>query len=250
MRFIVLTVLLGGSAHAAQLTVFAAASLSDALSEVGRKFDARSGHRTTFQFAGSQTLRAQLEHGARADVYASANAAQFGPLVRSGLVAPGQSFAGNSLALIAPNGSRKVNALRDLAKPGVKLVLAGPAVPAGDHARQLLRAAEQSGVYGPGFSARVLKNVVSEESSVRQVALKVGLGEADAAVVYRSDVTPALRRSVRMVGVPERLNPKAKYFIGVLRASRNAQAARDFVQYVQSDAGQAILRKWGFQPPR
>lgn len=251
MRLIVLTILLlGSAARAAQLTVFAAASLTDALSEVGQKFDARSGHRTTFQFAGSQTLRAQLERGARADVYASANAAQFNPLVRTGLVAPGQTFAKNSLAVIAPRSSRKVNTLRDLAKPGVKLVIADRAVPAGDHTRRMLRATEQSGVYGPGFSARVLKNVVSEEPSVRQVALKVGLGEADAAVVYRSDVTPALRAKVRVIELPTRFDQKVSYPIGVLRASRSAAAAQAFVRYVRSDEGQAILRKWGFQAPR
>lgn len=251
MRATVLTaLLLGSAAQAANLTVFAASSLTDALTELGQKFDARTGNRTVFQFAGSQTLRTQLENGARADVFASANSAQFSPLVRAGLIASGQPFVSNRLAVIAPKGSREVGTLRDLIRPGIKLVIADRAVPVGDYTRRMLAATDQSGTYGKDFSARFLKNVVSEEPNVRQVALKVKLGEADAAVVYRSDVTPALRRDVRVIELPSRFNQRASYPIGVLRASPNGAAAQAFVNYVLSGEGQSILKKWGFQSPR
>ncbi|WP_034384096.1 molybdate ABC transporter substrate-binding protein [Deinococcus sp. YIM 77859] len=249
-RHVILTLLLLGSAQAAPLRVFAAASLTDAFTELGKAFDARTGNTTVFQFAGSQALRTQLENGARADVYASANAAQFDPLVKAGLLQPGQLFARNTLAMIAPKGTAKVTALPDLAKPGVKVVIADKAVPAGDYTRRMLAAAEQSGTYGKNFAEQVLKNVVSEEPNVRQVALKVQLGEADAAVVYRSDVTPALKASVRVIPLPSRFNQSASYPIGILTNAANGAAAQAFVAFVLSPEGQRILRKWGFLSPQ
>lgn len=236
-------------AQAAGLTVFAAASLTDAFSELGRAFDAQTGNKTTFQFAGSQALRTQLEQGARADVYASANSAQFDPLVRAGLLGGGRMFASNKLAIVAAQRG-PVSRLSDLAKPGVKVVLADKNVPAGDYARRMLSAIDRAGTYGGDFSARVQKNVVSEEPNVRQVALKVQLGEADAAVVYSSDVTAALKKTVRVVALPSRFNQQASYPIGTLKASANAAQARAFVDFVLSPAGQRILHKWGFLAPQ
>lgn len=245
-----LALLAVGSASAANVTVFAAASLTDAFTELGRAFDARTGNRTTFQFAGSQALRTQLENGARADVYASANAAQFGPLVGRGLVAAGQTFARNRLTVIVPKNSTRVRTLADLAAPGLRVVIADRAVPVGDYTRRMLAAVDGAGTYGKDYSARFLRNVVSEEPNVRQVALKVQLGEADAAVVYATDVTPGLKDAVRVIALPTRFNQAASYPIGVVRNAGSPQAARAFVDYVLSGEGQRILRKWGFLAPR
>ncbi|UQN05425.1 molybdate ABC transporter substrate-binding protein [Deinococcus sp. QL22] len=239
-----------GRTDAANLTVFAAASLTDAFTELGRAFDTTSGHKTTFQFAGSQLLRTQLENGAKADVYASANDAQFAPLVTKGLVQTGQPFVRNRLMVIAPRGNPAVQTLTDLAKPGVKLVLADKTVPVGDYTRRMLTAIDQAATYGKDFSARVLKNVVSEEPNVRQVALKIQLGQGDAAVVYVTDVTPALKPSVRIIALPTRFNQSASYPLGVVKGSASPEAAQAFVAYVLSAKGQSILKKWGFQPPK
>lgn len=249
MRAILLALLLGGSAQAANLTVFAASSLTDAFTELGKAFDVQTGHKTAFQFAGSQALRTQLERGAGADVYAAASAAQFDPLVKAGLVGAGQMFVRNKLTIIAPRNSAVVKTLGDLAKPGVKLVLADKAVPVGEYTRRMLSAIDKSGSYGQDFAARTLKNVVSEEPNVRQVALKVALGEADAAVVYRTDVTPNLKASVRVVALPSRFNQSASYPIGMVKNTANAAVAQAFIKYVLSPAGQRILRKWGFETP-
>ncbi|MEF2277174.1 molybdate ABC transporter substrate-binding protein [Deinococcus sp. YIM 134068] len=235
-----------GTAGAADLTVFAASSLTDAFTEIGRAFDARTGHRTTFSFAGSQVLRTQLTQGARADVFASANAAQYEPLAESGLLEPGQVFARNRLTVITPAGNTAVRSLADLTRPGVRLVVAAPNVPVGDATRRAFDLIAASGTYGRDFAARARRNVVSEEPNVRQVALKVSLGEADAAVVYVSDVTPTLRPSVRTVALPTRFNPTVAYPIGIARNSPNADAARAFVSFVRSPEGQSVLRKWGF----
>ncbi|GAA4020953.1 molybdate ABC transporter substrate-binding protein [Deinococcus rubellus] len=234
------------AAHAAKLTVFAAASLTDAFAEIGKNFDAASGNTTVFQFAGSQALRTQIEQGAGADVFASANTTQFDPLVKAGQLGAGQTFARNRLVVISPRGSAAVNTLADLAKPGIKLVLADKTVPVGDYSRKTLDLISKAGTYGNDFSARVLKNVVSEEPNVRQVALKIQLGQGDAAVVYVSDVTPSLRPDVRTIGLPTRFNPLASYPIGVLAASKNTEAASAFVNYVLSSDGQRVLKKWGF----
>jgi len=239
-----------GSASAANLTVFAAASLSDAFTELGKAFDASSGNKTTFSFAGSQALRTQLENGAKADVYASANDAQYTPLVSRNLLPAGLPFVRNKLTLIAPKNNPALRTLNDLTRPGLKLVIADRAVPAGDYTRRMLTAMDKAGTYGKDFSARTLKNVVSEETNVRQVALKVQLGEADAAVVYASDVTPALRPLVRVVALPGRFNQSATYPIGVVKGSASPEAAAAFVAYVQSAAGQRILKKWGFLGPQ
>lgn len=238
---------LGPPAGAASLTVFAASSLTDAFSEIGRAFDARTGNRTTFQFAGSQVLRTQLESGARADVFASANDAQFTPLGE--LLAGREVFARNRLTVIAPLRSTRVRGLSDLAASGVRLVLAAPNVPVGDYTRRMLGAVDRAGTYGQDFSARTLRNVVSEEGNVRQLALKVSLGEADAAVVYASDVTPALKRTVRVVPLPSRFNQTATYPVGVLRGAAQPGAAGAFVAFLRGREGQAILRRWGFLSP-
>ncbi|GGL86846.1 molybdate ABC transporter substrate-binding protein [Deinococcus aerolatus] len=251
ITLLVSTLLLSlGSAGAANLTVFAAASLTDAFADIGKAFDAKTGHTTLFQFAGSQALRTQLTNGARADVYASANSAQFDPLVKSGLLGSGQPFLSNRLAVIAPRNNDRVQTLTDLSKPGVKLVIADRAVPVGDYTRRMLSAIDKSGAYGKNFSGQFLKNVVSEEPNVRQVALKVQLGEADAAVVYSSDVTPALRPGVRVITLPTRFNQSASYPIGTLRNAASPEAAQAFVNFVLSGEGQAILKKWGFLKPR
>jgi molybdate transport system substrate-binding protein len=244
---IILAALLAVSSQAQQptLTVFAASSLTDAFTEIGRAFDTKNGTRTTFQFAGSQVLRTQLEQGARADVYASANNAQFDPLVKAGLIANGQTFTKNRLIVITPKrGSARVKTLADLGRPGVRLVVADPAVPVGTYTRQVFKSLETT--YGAGFAARAQANVVSEEQNVRQVALKVQLGEADAGVVYTTDVTPTLRPNVIEIAIPTRFNVVASYPIGALSNASNAANARAFVNFVLSKDGQAILERWGF----
>ncbi|MGM9321374.1 molybdate ABC transporter substrate-binding protein [Deinococcus aquaticus] len=248
-RFLTATLLtLGAQAHAANLTVFAASSLTDAFTEIGRDFDRRTGNRTTFQFAGSQTLRAQLENGAQADVYASASDAQFTPLVGK-LLTVRQVFARNTLTVIVPRGSA-VKSLADLTRPGLRIVIASPAVPVGAYTRQMLGAVDRAGTYGRDYAARFLKNVVSEEPNVRQVALKVSLGEADAAVVYSSDLTPSLKGRVQAVALPSRFNQLAAYPVGVTASARSGPQARAFVAYLLSADGQRTLRKWGFRSAR
>jgi molybdate transport system substrate-binding protein len=136
--------------------------------------------------------------------------------------------------------------LQDLAKPGVKLVLTNKEVPVGNYSRQALAKMSQDAAFGSDFATRVLANLVSEETNVKQVVAKVQLGEADAGIVYSSDVTPAVRGAVKVLAIPEPFNVIAQYPIAVVRDAPNAAGARAFIDYVLSPAGQAILTKHGF----
>jgi molybdate transport system substrate-binding protein len=164
------------------LTIFAASSLTEAFSEIGAAFEsANPGADLTFSFAGSQTLRTQIEAGAPADVFASASMVEMETLVSAGMVAAASPriFLNNHLVVILPSTNPAgIQQLQDLSGPGFKLVLAAEEVPVGNYARQSLE--KMTRAYGPGFGEQVLANVVSNEDNVKQVVAKVQLGEADA----------------------------------------------------------------------
>ncbi|MBI3760895.1 MAG: molybdate ABC transporter substrate-binding protein [Chloroflexi bacterium] len=240
------------AASPVELTVFAAASLTDAFTEIGAAFaGAHPGTKITFNFGGSQTLRTQLEQGAVADVFASASKKDMDAAVTSGLVADGEArvFVRNRLVVIAPKSNPAgLTALEDLARPGVKIVLAAENVPVGGYARQALANMSQS--FGAAFKDRVLANVVSDEDNVKQVVAKVRLGEADAGIVYTSDVTPAVAPQVVTLAVPDEFNVVAAYPMAVLKSAPHSDLAAGFVKYVLASEGQAALAKWGFIPVR
>jgi len=230
---------------AVQLTVFAASSLRDAFQELGRQFGQENpAVEVAFNFAGSQELRTQLQQGARADVAAFADQPQFQALVRDGLVGPPAIFARNRLALIVPRGNpAKIRELGDLPLAH-RIVVGDPSVPIGSYTLRLLDAA--SARYGAGFRKKVEDRVASRELNVRQVLAKVRLGEADAAIVYRSDALEA-KASVETIPIPAELNPEATYPIAVLRSSAEPRLAEAFVHLVLSDEGRAVLARHGFQ---
>ena len=188
------------------LIVFAAASLTDAFTEMGAAYEAANpGVTVTFSFAGSPILRTQIEEGATVDVFASANKKEMDALVSSGMVnaeAP-KALLTNDLVVILPAANPAgVAQLADLAKPGLKLVLAAEEVPVGNYTRQSLE--KMNAQFGSGFRERVLSNIVSNEDNVRQVLAKVQLGEADAGIVYRSDAVAA--PDLKTIEIPTDMN--------------------------------------------
>lgn len=237
----------GGSASRT-LTVFAAASLTDAFSELGQAFEtSHPGVTLTFNFGGSQNLRTQIEQGAPADVFASANTKEMDALVSGNLVTADTPviFLTNQLVMILPKENPAgITSLEDLAKPGIKLVLAAEEVPAGRYARQMLE--NLNDLYGDGYKDHVLANVVSNEDNIRQAVTKVQLGEADASIVYVSDAVavPDLQRT----DIPAEINVTAEYPIAPLAKTENVDLANAFIDYVLSPDGQSILAKWGFTP--
>jgi len=228
------------------LTVFAAASLTDAFTEIAAKFEiANPGVDVTLNFAGSQALRTQIEEGAPADVFASANTEQMDAVVASGFItqdAP-QVFLINSLVVIVPEGNPAgVNNIEDLANPGLKLVIAAEEVPVGRYSREAINLMDAR--FGDNFKVKLLANVVSNEDNVRQVVAKVQLGEADAGIVYTSDVIAA--PELPTIAISTELNVIAKYPIATLTESADPELATAFVDYVLSSDGQAVLQRWGF----
>ncbi len=232
------------------LTVFAAASLTGAFGEIGKAFEAANPSvKVTFSFAGSQALRTQIEQGASADVFASADHKNMDTMVGENLIAGGkyQDFATNQLVVILPpSNPANIQTLQDLARPGIKLDLADASVPAGNYARQVLTNLSQDPSFGSDFSTKVLANVVSNETDVKQVVAKVDLGEADAGIVYVTDAQAA--PDLKSIAIPVNFNVMARYPIAVVASSSQADLAASFVAYVLSPAGQDVLKKWGFAP--
>lgn len=242
-----------GATHPpARLTVFAAASLTDAFKDLGRRFEAdHPGVTVAFSFAGSQQLAQQLAEGAPADVFASANSQEMENAVAAGRVAAGapRTFARNRLVIVAPRADPpRIQDPAGLADPGLLLVLAAKEVPVGRYTLTFLERADASGLYGADYAARVLANVVSYEQNVKSVLNKVALGEADAGVVYTSDVSGEAAGRVIQIPIPDALNVAASYPIAALSDGPAPELAQAFVDYVLSAAGQEVLAGYGFLP--
>ena len=238
----------GARREPVSLTVFAAASLRDVFTALGERFErTHPGVTVRFNFAGSQDLRTQLEHGAPADAFASADNRQM-ELVRSaGLVGAPVPFATNAPVIVAPADERTpVRTLEDLATVK-RLVIGAPEVPIGAYSLQIFARARAR--FGPDFAARVEARVVSRELNVRQVLTKVMLGEADAGIVYRTDARSAGTR-VRVVEIPPELNVLAEYPVAVVTRSAHPELARHWVTFVSGPEGQAALSSAGFGSPR
>jgi len=222
-----------------ELFVFAAASLTDAFEELGTAFNKEYPDVTvTYNFGPSSGLADQIVQGAPADVFASANQTQMDKVADADLV-EGQPlmFVTNSLQIVVePGNPLGIHGLADLARPDVTLVLAAPEVPAGQFAREAL------------MKAGVQASPASNEVDVRSVLQKVALGEADAGIVYVTDVQVA-DDMVDGVDIPDDQNVVARYPIATLANALNPEAAAAFVALVLGERGQAILASYGFSQP-
>jgi molybdate transport system substrate-binding protein len=191
-----------------------------------------------------------MEQGAPADVFASADQRWMDYARDKGLVqGDAPVFARNRLVVIVPRTNpARIGGLPDLVRRGTKVVLAAEAVPVGKYSREALTRLGKVQGFPAEYDRKVLANVVSQEENVKSVVAKVQLGEADAGMVYRSDVTPAVARYVRVFEIPEGSNVLAEYPIAVVKSSHNAAAARAFVDLVRGDDGQRVLRQHGLIP--
>jgi molybdate transport system substrate-binding protein len=252
VAFLFVAVSCGGNSGVA-LRVMAASSLTEAFKEIGHAFEtANPGVEVALDFGGSQRLRSQLELGAKAGVFASADHLQIDPLMKEDLISGlPQDFASNSLVVISMTDG-PVTGIPGLALPGVRLVLAQSNVPAGGYSRQLLKILAQDKSLGLGsqFESDVLSNLVSEEPNVRNVAQKVVLGEVDAGIVYQTDAAAAQAEGdITVFALPPELNVSARYPIVVLESAANTLLATAFVDFVLSEQGQTILDTHGFGSP-
>jgi molybdate transport system substrate-binding protein len=226
-----------------ELAVLAASSLTEAFQDLERGFE--SDHPNVdvkLTFAGSQVLRLQIEQGATVDVFASANESHMQSLVASGHIAAPRLFARNELVVIVPpSNPAGIDAFADLGKAS-RIVIGTDSVPVGIYTRQVLDRA--TGELGDEFVAGVRRHVVSEENNVRLVRAKVEMGEAEAAVVYRTDAASSDR--VRVVSIPSALNVRASYPIGTGVRAPHRREAEEFVAFVISATGREMLRRRGF----
>ena len=214
------------------MTVFAAASLQPAFDKIAAQIHVDA----TFNYAGTQTLTAQLTQGAEADVFASADKTQMKTLLDAGLIAGApEVFAHNRLEIAVAKGNPKgIHSLADLARPGLVVVLADPSVPAGKYAQQALA------------KGNVTVHPASLEPQVTAVLSKVALGEADAGIVYVSDVITS--QKVQGVPIPDSQNVVADYPIAALKNAQHNSTADAFIAFVLAPDGQSILKAAGFEP--
>jgi molybdate transport system substrate-binding protein len=220
--------------------VFAASSLTAAFTQIGTDFEsANPGVTVTFNFGSSTDLATQISSEGTADVFASASGTAMDSVEKDPGVEDRRDFATNELVIITPTDDPGgISSLQDLADPGLQIVLAAEGVPVGDYARQMLD--EQ------GLTEDVLANVVSNEPDDASVVAKVRSGEADAGVVYTSDIASS---DVRGVRIPENENVVATYPIAVVTGAPAAGVAAMFVEYVTGSEGEATLQRYGFGPP-
>jgi molybdate transport system substrate-binding protein len=231
------------------ITVFAASSLTDAFNQEATAFKkAHPKVTVTFNFGGSPALVTQLDQGAPADVLATADEKNMTTATQKALVSdPVKIFAKNRLAIAVPKSNPgQIQAPKDLAKANLKLVLTQKGVPVGDYARQALSKMEADATFGAGFSDKVLKNLVSEEPNVKAVVAKVQLGEADAGIVYKTDITAGVAKDIATVDIPDPFNVVASYPIAVATKSAKPDIAAAFVDFVLAPDGQKILTDNGF----
>lgn len=213
------------------LTIFAAASLTNVFPQIAAK--------EHYSFGGSNALAAQIQQGAPADVFASANTSIPFQLYDQGLVEKPVVFTRNQLVVIVPRSNpANIHSVADVAKPGVKLVVAAPGVPVGDYTRTVLKNMNLS---------NALNNVVSNETDVREVLAKVALGEADAGFVYVTDAR-TVRGKVATIGIRWSAEPRVSYAVAVVGTSKHKAAARAWVKALLGKAAQAKLRAAGFLP--
>jgi len=228
---------------AVELTVFAASSLTDAFTQIGSDFEAANeGVTVTFNFGSSGDLAAQIASEGTADVFASASQSYMDDVAEDPGVDGRADFVQNELVVITPaDNPANIRSFEDLGDDGVQVVLAAEGVPVGDYSREALEAA--------GISDAVLANVVSNEEDNASVVAKIVGDEADAAVVYISDVTSQVAPDVHAVEIPAEVNVVATYPIAVVDGSSNQGLAQAFVEYVTGSNGQATLGDFGFLPP-
>ena len=228
-----------GGSREPTLTVLGASSLTEALGRYGESF---AGSEVRSSFAGSEQLAAQIEQGATADVFASADTSYPAELHRQGLVEKPVVFARNRLVIVTPEDGT-VKSLADLARPGTKIVIGDSSVPVGAYTREVL------GRLPADEEAAILDDVRSEEPEVTAVLAKVTSGAADAGFVYATDAK-TVAGQVREVAIPPGLQPDVAYAVAAVSDSAQPQLARRYLEGLLHGAGAADLRKAGFLPPR
>jgi len=236
-----------------ELTVFCAASLTGAFGEIGQMYKNETNISVVFNFDGSQVLRTQIENGAYADIFVSANKKQMNLMKNEGFMNNSSItvFTKTKPVIIVPKENpAKIQNISDLAKPGIKIVIGTKDVPIGDYTLQILAKLANDSAFGPEFRKLVMANVVSNDTNVNYITSKVALGEADAGIAYKSDVTKNLAAKITKIEIPDKYNVIAEYPMGILKQSKYPALSQEFMNLVESDKGMVVLEKYGFESPK
>ena len=225
------------------LTVLAGSSLTKSFIEIGQAFEAaHPGVNVHFVFGPSNDLAQQIDQGTPADVFASADTESMSDVVQNGPgVTDRTTFAHNRLAVVVPRDNpADIRSINDLADPAVRLVVAAQGIPGGDYARKALAQA--------GIADRAEANIVFNETSGEAILQRIVRDEADAGIVFVTDVSPEVASKIKMIPIPDNVNVIATYEIGVVAGSEHADLAGEFVSFVTGPEGQAVLRSYGYLP--
>jgi molybdenum ABC transporter molybdate-binding protein len=230
------------------LTAFVAANATDPWNDIMGAFESQHpGVVVQAEYAGTQILETQAEQGAPFDIFLSADRAHIDKLHGEGLVGEAALVSqGHEVIIVPEDDPAGIHSLRDLGDKPAKLVLGTDAVPIGIYSRQVL--ANAAADYGSGFPAAVLSHAVSFETNVKQVLEKVALGEADAGIVYYTDVTPAYSGKVTIVPIPQRYEVEAGNYLAVAAHSQQAMLAGELAVFAEGPAGKAIFQRHGYDP--
>lgn len=235
------------------LTILAAASLTEVCTELEKGFEAKYPNiNLEFSFAGTGTLMSQVKEGIDADVFVSANEASIEELTRSGFIKDGteKAFAYNKpVLMVSKKTPYTIQSLEDVLQEGVKIVLAEPSQPIGKYTEEIVKNIDKIKLFKKPFTEPFYDHVVSKENSVKGVAVKVEMGEADVGIVYATDFTSMNQEAVYSVEIPESCNLIATYVLAPLINSKNQEKSNQFVDYVTGTEGQKYLDQHGFLLP-
>lgn len=248
MSIVLLSFIVTGCAKTApkeEITVFAASSLTDAVSDIEKAFEQiYENTEIKVNFSGSKTLRTQLENGAQADIFLSANEAHYNALLEQGILLEGTQLLSNEMVVVvSEEASTRINSLEDLQK-NHRLILGEVGVPVGDYSREII--CSLGTLYGDAYESAVLSNLVSSESNVRQVLMKIVLGEGDAAIVYKTDISEDLKEKVKILEIPKEYNVSANYWMGVVNNDMISESVRTCCQFLLDNESCEIFENYGF----
>jgi len=238
-----------GGAASGTLTAFVAANATDVFNTAIDRFEHQQpGVSVKPSYAGTQILLTQLEQGAQVDLFLSADEAHAQQAVTDGLIPRYDPVSSNSEVIVVPRSNPAgVSSLQDLATKPVKLIIGVPTVPIGIYTRQIFTNAAAQ--YGPEFAQQALAHVVSTETDVKQVLHKVALNEADAGIVYRTDVTPDVAGQVTTIEIPDADEVISVNYIAVPTRAPHQELAQQLRDYLLSPAGQSVFTSMGYRPP-
>lgn len=247
IQLCLLIMLLPFAAHSAEISIFAASSLTEVLGKVTVSYREKHPEDTILlHFAGSQALAAQIEQGAPADLFIAANTSAMERLYEKKRVTQPRDLLHNQLVLaIQPELKEQIASLKDLSDTNLLLVIGNPQVPIGKYTRQLFQNLAADPTYGEDWLNRVKKNVVSEENMVKAIIAKLLLGEVDAGIVYQSDLSAETTKKLHAIPLPTQHNPRATYPVAITTASRID--SKQLLDYLFSPEAQQIFAQHGFQ---